>query len=160
MHLFPNSPRLSAQVLTAIEAKNLKTISWNGLNADFRGRKCVNPRTDVSGTCSDECELNGQVPQPWDGHWVLVENRLAQHWVVTSPVEPDKDAVGPDVHRATGLDESPVELLGTHVLVTAKLGTQPAITTVGDHRHGRVQIDIQSHLTCQAIQMKEIDTAS
>src|SRR5271157_3412874 len=66
------------------------------LNADFRGRKFVNPRTDVSGTCSDECELNGQVPQPWDGHWVLVENRLAQHWVVTSPVEPDKDAVGPD----------------------------------------------------------------
>src|SRR5271157_5673629 len=76
------------------------------LHADFRGRKFVNPRTDVSGTCSDECELNGQVPQPWNGHWVLVENRLAQHWVVTSPAEPDKDAVGPDVHRATGLDES------------------------------------------------------
>src|SRR4029077_9041043 len=115
--------------------------------ADFRRRKFVNPRTDVPEIFSSECELYRPVPQPRDGQRFLVESRLAQDRIVTSPVEADEDGVGPDLHDASGLYKTPVESFGTHVSVAAQLRSQPAITTISDHGQGRIQVDIQAHFT-------------
>ncbi len=76
---------------------------------------------------------------------------------MATPVEVNGDAVGLGSSLyAGGLDESAVELLRVGLLEPIEARCQPSVATVGSHRQGGVEIDVQSHLAGQAVQVEEV----
>ena len=53
-----------------------------------------------------------------------------------------------------------VKRLRFRLLEATQLTRQPTITPMGQHRHGDVQVDVQTHFAAQTIQMKEVDAGA
>ena len=61
-----------------------------------------------------------------------------------------------DRHGPGGLDEPAVQLLRGGLLEALQSLAQPAVAAVGDHCQGRVEVDVQSHLAGQAVEVEEV----
>src|SRR6266478_1709130 len=108
-----------------------------------------------------EGELDAIASQPGDWRGVLVEGRLAENGVVTAAVKGNEEpAAGSDLNQAAGFDELAVKLLRLGLLEAFQLMGEPAVTAVGDHRQGHVEVDVQADLARQAVEMEEVDVGA
>jgi hypothetical protein len=105
---------------------------------------------------SRKFELNASVSEPGDAHRVPVEGGFSQNRVVAALVEVNDHLLVGRLDRAPRLDEAAVQLLGRGFLETSQLLAQPTVASIGKDGHSDVEVDIESHLARQAIQMKEV----
>ena len=71
-------------------------------------------------------------------------------------VEVHDDPFRLDFDHTPCFHEFAVQLFGRSGVEAAQLLGQPAIATIGQHGHGGVEIDVESHCTRQTIDVKEI----
>jgi hypothetical protein len=75
-------------------------------------------------------------------------------------LEPHEDAPRLHFHLTARLDELALGLLRGGLVEPAKVVCQPAVAPVGQHCQGHVQVNIQPHLTGQAVEVKEVDAGA
>src|SRR4051812_10489550 len=94
--------------------------------------------------------------EPGDGRRSVTESGLAEDRVMAATVEDDDEAVVFDRQGAGGLDEPPEELFQVGFLEAFQSRRQPAVTSVGDHGQGGVEVDIEPHLAGEATELEEV----
>ena len=97
-----------------------------------------------------------KIVEPGNGETLPIESGFAQEGIVAWFVEVDHDAVILDFHDAAGLDEFAVQLFRRGLLEAAQLFAKPALTAIGQHSQGDIEIDVEPYFAGQTIQMKEI----
>src|SRR5450759_5817683 len=101
-------------------------------------------------------EFDRPLTEPADGRRVVSESGLAEDRVMAATVEGNDEAVGLDRHGAGGLDEPPEELFRVGFLEALQSRRQPAVAAVGDHGQGGVEVDIETHLAGEAVEVEEV----
>ena len=87
----------------------------------------------------------------------MVEACFAQNRVVGAAVEVDDETARLDFDAAAGFDELAIEVLRLGLAEAVEFFGQPAVAAIGDNRQGHVQVDIESDLAGQAIEVEEVD---
>src|SRR5580658_842196 len=95
--------------------------------------------------------------QPRNGRAGLVKGCFAQDRVMRPLVEMDDDRVLCDLDASARFHELAVEVFRLGFAEAVQLAGEPAVATVGDHREGDIDINVEPYLAGQAIEMEEVD---
>src|SRR5215813_4134210 len=101
-------------------------------------------------------EDHWEISQPRNRLARLVESGFPQDWVVAALVEVHDDPFRLDFDHTSCFHEFAIQLFGRSGVKAAQLLGQPAIAPIGQHGHGGVEIDVESHFTRQTIDVKEV----
>jgi hypothetical protein len=101
-------------------------------------------------------EDHRKMSQPGNRLARLVERGFPQDRVVAALVDVHDDPFRLDFDHTPCFHEFAVQLFGRSGVEAAQLLGQPALATIGQHGHGGVEIDVESHFTRQTIDVKEI----
>src|SRR6266849_1326033 len=97
------------------------------------------------------------VAKPRDRWAAAVEGGFAQDRVVRATVEADGDLLLGHADLACGLDELAKQVLRFRLRETLEPTCQPAIAAVGDHRQRDIEIDVETDLAGQTVEMEKVD---
>jgi len=95
--------------------------------------------------------------EPGDGRTGRSEVGFVKDRVVAAAIEVDGDLFRGHFDVAGSFDELAVEVFGLGLGETFELARQPTVAAMGDDGEDDVEVDVETHLARQAIQVEEVD---